>query len=333
MSPTFSQRLARHLRANVVAYLALFAALTLGPAWAATKTAPKNSVTSKSIKDGQVMSQDIGDGQVTGGDIADGQVTGADVDESTLKTVGYVGSGPGLTGGPITDSGTLSLQSCPSGQLLKSNGSGYACGPDIDTNSGGDITDVIAGNGLSGGNTSGAATLNMPNCGAGQVMTSNGFNNGYLCASLTRDDQISTATATPSVCCSVSSMVSLNFPTATAVTGLSGGVPGQIVTLNALNTNVTIADGGNFFLSANWTPNNSDTLTLIASGSGSTWNEIARSANSAATRPAARSRLVEPPPKLGLEPAVGRLVKALALHLWRHQRLVGNASRLVVRIA
>ena len=41
---------------------------------------------------------------------------------------------------------------------------------------------------------------------------------------------------------------------------------------------------------------------------------------------------VEPLRELGLEAAVGRLVEALALHLGRQQRLVGDSARLVVRV-
>lgn len=51
-----------HLRANAVAYLALFLALSSG-AYAINK-AQKNSVVSKSIKDGQVKNKDLGKGAV-----------------------------------------------------------------------------------------------------------------------------------------------------------------------------------------------------------------------------------------------------------------------------
>ncbi len=68
--------------AMLVALLALFVALGAG-AYAATK-APKNSVTSKSIKNGQVKSQDLKDGGATGTDIADGSLTGDDVANGSL---------------------------------------------------------------------------------------------------------------------------------------------------------------------------------------------------------------------------------------------------------
>jgi hypothetical protein len=59
--------------ANVTATLALIVAMS-GVAWAAA-TAPKNSVVSKSIKDGQVKSNDIGDDEVQADDIGEDQIS------------------------------------------------------------------------------------------------------------------------------------------------------------------------------------------------------------------------------------------------------------------
>ncbi len=72
--------------------------------------------------------------------------------------------GTGLQGGASTGDAAISLlTTCGAGQLLKWSGTAWACGNDVDTdtNSGGDITDVIAGNGLTGGGASGAATVNV----------------------------------------------------------------------------------------------------------------------------------------------------------------------------
>lgn len=70
--------------------------------------------------------------------------------------------GTGLQGGVASGDAALSLlTTCASGQMLKWNGSAWACGNDIDTVGSGDITDVIAGNGLTGGATAGAATVNV----------------------------------------------------------------------------------------------------------------------------------------------------------------------------
>src|SRR5215207_5297763 len=72
----------------VISILALVIAMSSG-AYAAVTIAEKNSVVSKSIKNGQVKAKDLAnnsvrtakikDGQVTSADIADGQVTSADI--------------------------------------------------------------------------------------------------------------------------------------------------------------------------------------------------------------------------------------------------------------
>jgi hypothetical protein len=92
--------LARHFRSNLVAYVALFFALSGGVAWALKA----NSVKSKQIKNGQVHEVDLGagavtegklangavgnakivDGAVNGAKVADNSITGAKVDESSL---------------------------------------------------------------------------------------------------------------------------------------------------------------------------------------------------------------------------------------------------------
>lgn len=78
-----------HLRHNVVAYLALFAALGTGTAFAAEKITGKdiapNAVKSKHLKNGQVRGADLAASAVTGAKVADNSLTGADVDESTLQ--------------------------------------------------------------------------------------------------------------------------------------------------------------------------------------------------------------------------------------------------------
>lgn len=71
--------------------------------------------------------------------------------------------GTGLQGGVATGDAALSLlTTCAMGQVLKWGGSSWSCANDIDTVGGnGDITDVIAGAGLTGGAAAGAATLNV----------------------------------------------------------------------------------------------------------------------------------------------------------------------------
>ena len=83
-------RMRNHLRSNIVGYVALFFALSLGTAWAVQK----NSIKSKHIAPGQVKEADLGDGAVSGDKLApnsvdgskviDDSLKGADVDESSL---------------------------------------------------------------------------------------------------------------------------------------------------------------------------------------------------------------------------------------------------------
>lgn len=103
-----SRRIRDHARGNVVAYVALFFAISLGTAWALGE----DSVKSKHIKDGQVRTADVADdtgphalqgndvangalsgadiapGSIDGGEVAPDGLTGADIDESTLGKVG-----------------------------------------------------------------------------------------------------------------------------------------------------------------------------------------------------------------------------------------------------
>jgi hypothetical protein len=75
-----------------------------------------------------------------------------------------VGSPGGLMGGGTTGAISLSLpNNCAGGQLLKWSGSVWQCAndTDTDTNSGGTITSVTAGAGLTGGSTTGNATVNV----------------------------------------------------------------------------------------------------------------------------------------------------------------------------
>jgi len=79
--------------------------------------------------------------------------------------------GTGLQGGASMGDAAISLlTTCGANQLLKWTGTAWSCANDIDTdtNSGGDISDVIAGNGLIGGGAAGAVTVDV---GAGQGIT------------------------------------------------------------------------------------------------------------------------------------------------------------------
>jgi hypothetical protein len=265
-----SARTAAHLRQNLLGLVAIFLALTAG-AYAVQK-APKNSVVSKSIKKGAVKSSDIGDGKVTGADIDESSLSG--VPGADGGTVTSVGSGAGLTGGPITGSGSLALAPCPNDQLLKSNGSGYACAPDA--NAGGDITGVAAGSGLAGGGAAGPVALALAPCGNGQFLKSTG--SGYACDFGFVWGTAFTSTSGGTLNVSFNELVRVDYSSPSAITDLTAGVDGQRVTLRATNGNPSITDGGNFFLNGNWTPDANDTLTVIQDGGD--WYEVARSANS-----------------------------------------------------
>lgn len=74
---------ARLSYANVMASLALFLALT--GATALAFGVPKNSVSSKTIKNGSLLSADLADGEgVTGPDVADGSLSGADFGKGSI---------------------------------------------------------------------------------------------------------------------------------------------------------------------------------------------------------------------------------------------------------
>lgn len=68
--------------------------------------------------------------------------------------------GSGLQGGAASGDAAISLlTTCATNQVLKWNGSAWGCA--ADTDSGGDITDVSAGAGLTGGGAAGAIALNV----------------------------------------------------------------------------------------------------------------------------------------------------------------------------
>jgi hypothetical protein len=89
----FTHRVRRLLRrpshGAVVAYLALFLALTTGGAWAAAQIGPedirKNAVRSRHIKDGQVRTTDVRNGAVTASKLAPNGVTSDKVQDESLS--------------------------------------------------------------------------------------------------------------------------------------------------------------------------------------------------------------------------------------------------------
>ena len=111
-------RISEHLRRNVYGLVAIF--IALGGSAIAAEQAAKNSVTSKSIKNGQVKLKDhavnsvdgtkvvdaslaggdVQDASLTGADVAADSLTGADIDEASLQGLGGGGGGPATPSGP-----------------------------------------------------------------------------------------------------------------------------------------------------------------------------------------------------------------------------------------
>jgi hypothetical protein len=96
------RRTGNFLRSNAVGFLALFVALG-GVAWAAT--APRNSVVSKSIRDGQVKSVDVAADAIDGSKVADGALDGQDLNLAEvvpggdlINALDDVDIGPGTVG-------------------------------------------------------------------------------------------------------------------------------------------------------------------------------------------------------------------------------------------
>jgi hypothetical protein len=82
--------------ANVMSTIAVFMAMGLGGAWAATHL-KKNSVSSKQVKNESILSKDLKDGKaVTGGDVTDGSIASADLADGSVGSAkladGSVGS-------------------------------------------------------------------------------------------------------------------------------------------------------------------------------------------------------------------------------------------------
>ncbi len=89
-------------------------------------------------------------------------------------TITGVTAGSGLTGGGTSGNISLSLPTtCSANQILKWNGSAWACSPD--GNSGGTIKGVTAGTALTGGGTTGIVTLNLDTTRVPQLNTANTF--------------------------------------------------------------------------------------------------------------------------------------------------------------
>jgi hypothetical protein len=150
----------KHLRRNIVAYVALFAALSAGAYAAGLK---KNSVGSKQIKTAAVKDAEIAPGavstaklaadSVTGGKIVDGSVKGADVDESSLAEVPKAADATTATKATNADNATNAEDAeTVGGQVVKSFVEAQDTpSPEVDVVTVGDLTLSLAcdsGNGV-----------------------------------------------------------------------------------------------------------------------------------------------------------------------------------------
>lgn len=178
---------------------------------------------------------------------ATGLVTcSADADTNSGGTVTSVASGTGLAGGPITGSGTLSLsinggsaQTCGGTQKVSAVSSTGIVTCSADSDSGGDITGVTAGFGLTGGGSSGAVSLAVDtasiqqrvtgSCPAGQSISAIGSSGSVTCV----------ADRTP-----IAAAGGNNVGTAFAAGGACTNLSGASVTL-------TVPSAGTILLSGN----------------------------------------------------------------------------------
>ncbi len=103
-------------------------------------------------------------------------VCSPDIDTNSGGDITGVTANSPLTGGGASGAVSLGLMNCASaGQVLKWNGTAWACAADTDTNSGGDITAVIANSPLTGTSYSGNASLGLMSCSiTGQYLRWNG---------------------------------------------------------------------------------------------------------------------------------------------------------------
>jgi hypothetical protein len=140
--------------ANVVSVIALF--VGLGGGAYAVSVAEKNSVVSKSIKNGQVKMADLASNAVKGAKVADGSLTGADIAAGAIDSSKVADNS--LTGDNILESNldNTVLQfrgattSCPSGQAATA------------ISQAGDLSCGITNGGAPGGGAGGALTGTYP---------------------------------------------------------------------------------------------------------------------------------------------------------------------------
>jgi hypothetical protein len=159
--------------------------------------------------------------------------------QTTSGGIAGVTAGTGLTGGGTSGNVTLSVDtnaiqarvsgSCPAGSSIASIAANGSVTCQADTNSGGDITAVTAGTGLTGGGATGAVTLSVDTTAIQARVTG-------TCAA---GSSIATIAANGTVTCNAAGSGTITGVTAGA--GLTGGGTSGDVTLSIPANGVTMA--------------------------------------------------------------------------------------------
>ena len=179
------QRLFLHVRNNVIAYAALFVALS-STAVAATSAPPRNSVGTAQLKNRAVTGSKVALRTLTGANVAKATLTGANIRSSTLGTVRNANHLGGLTGTAFQRTIT---GKCSSGHAIRAV---FRLGK-VSCQAVGTITRVTAETGLTGGGGSGNVGLAVDptvvqarvtnSCGAGRAMSAVGQDGSVSCHS------------------------------------------------------------------------------------------------------------------------------------------------------
>ena len=114
------------------------------------------AVSTPKLVDGAVTSAKIADGGIATADLAGGAVTSAVIADGTVA---------------LAD---LGQNGCTPGQILKWNGAAWACAADVDTNSGGAVTSVATGAGLTGGPITATGTVAVASGGITTALLADG---------------------------------------------------------------------------------------------------------------------------------------------------------------
>ena len=208
-------------------------------------------------------------------------------------TVTSVGTGTGLTGGPITTSGTISLiTTCSTNQVLQWNGSAWVCAS-ISGGSGGTVTSVTAGSGLTASPNpiTGSGTISIPSGGVTSSMLANnsltvtagsGLSGGgpvALGGSVSLSANLSGQTDGIAYFSGPSTVASTNAPTNGQILIGSTGKAPVLTTLTA-GSNVSISNGpGSITISATGGGGGSPTLPFFVTSGGRTGSTITPKAN------------------------------------------------------